>query len=356
MSGNYKIDKLTPEQEAKFPEYVKKYIAMGLCTERANRPLSEDAINLMYKTAGMKNPIIYWSGSPLAMYIQYAALFVIHDDATGLEKKYDGLKYVNLVDCEKSTLYGLEFARDYLSRLIDLCVSTLPKGKRKSAASEIREKAKLKLRESLPESCWGQHDADYLAYYAFFRNECGLVEETEQLLGLFQLGENCGWMIPLNDVAIACERHSQVHLLRRGENNYVLHNETGPAVEYPDGFAIYHVNGVEVDDQIILRPKTQTIEQIHADDNAERRRVRIEKYGWQDYLRETNAAVIDSRKNLVDGTLEVLMSTRVGRNILVCSCPSTAKVFQLEIPEAIRTCEKAQEYLRPLPGNPVGSS
>ncbi|MBW2002984.1 MAG: hypothetical protein JRI72_00005, partial [Deltaproteobacteria bacterium] len=59
------ITHLTAEQEAKFPEYVKKWTEIGGCTKPADRVNAEKAINVMYKIAGLYPPKIIWCGSPL---------------------------------------------------------------------------------------------------------------------------------------------------------------------------------------------------------------------------------------------------------------------------------------------------
>src|SRR3990167_9893640 len=62
------IDKLTPDHEAKFSEYIEKWIKIGLCTDPADRPTAEKAIVESYKLAGLDPPKkIVWCGSPLSM-------------------------------------------------------------------------------------------------------------------------------------------------------------------------------------------------------------------------------------------------------------------------------------------------
>ena len=59
------IEKLTPEQEARFPEFVQKWTAYGLSTAPANRADAERAIAMMYKRANLKPPTVVWCGSPM---------------------------------------------------------------------------------------------------------------------------------------------------------------------------------------------------------------------------------------------------------------------------------------------------
>ena len=66
------IEKLTPEQTARFPEFVDKWIKIGLSTEPADRPRAEAAIRLMYEAGGLLPPEkIVWFDSPMAMNIEF---------------------------------------------------------------------------------------------------------------------------------------------------------------------------------------------------------------------------------------------------------------------------------------------
>jgi len=70
-----KIESLTPEQIAKFPQYVKEWTDYGLCTEPANRSEAEKAINEMYLCAGRNPPKkIVWCGSPFSQGITRAII------------------------------------------------------------------------------------------------------------------------------------------------------------------------------------------------------------------------------------------------------------------------------------------
>mgnify|MGYP007090107172 CR=1 FL=1 len=61
------IDTLTEEQKARFPEFVKKWTDIGLCTKPANRELAEEGVREAYRNAGLDEPKIVWCDSPLSM-------------------------------------------------------------------------------------------------------------------------------------------------------------------------------------------------------------------------------------------------------------------------------------------------
>lgn len=123
------------------------------------------------------------------------------------------------------------------------------------------------------------------------------------------------------------------------------HCEDGPSHVWSGGMMLWYWHGVKVDRQIIEQPQTQTIEQIKGEQNAEVKRVRIERFGWESYLKAVKAKVVDSRRNDVECTREALMQTDDGMAVLVCHCPSTARIYAMEVAPQVRTCEAAQNYL-----------
>jgi hypothetical protein len=124
--------------------------------------------------------------------------------------------------------------------------------------------------------------------------------------------------------------------------NGVIHNDFGPAIAYKDGFAAYAIHGVRVDEQIVMRPETQTLNQIKQEDNEEVKRIRIERYGWQKYLQDTNAKVLDVSTH--PQWMESLMQTD-NMKILCTYDPSTGRIYSLEVDPRCNTCEQAQRYL-----------
>ena len=61
-----KITKLTPEQEARFPEFVAKWTSIGLSTQPADRPRAEAALKGLYALAELREPRIIWLPCPLS--------------------------------------------------------------------------------------------------------------------------------------------------------------------------------------------------------------------------------------------------------------------------------------------------
>ena len=179
-----------------------------------------------------------------------------------------------------------------------------------------------------------------------------------------------------------------------------LHNETGPAVAYADGTKAWYIEGhrlEEAGEKIIMTPEKLNVDEIRNLNNEEERRIAIERIGWERYLVETGATVLDRRVNSVDNTVEALIElperpaqTSAWRNqpkqrVIMLACRSTARKYTIGVPgedmrgpwrresfsiptlKAIATCEQAQKfmadgsrvkYLKPLrhPLNIIGAS
>lgn len=188
---------------------------------------------------------------------------------------------------------------------------------------------------------WNMWLCSYAATYDFAQ-QIG-VEFDQKKFRLFQEYCRCCPFILFNDNRVYASRKLvELHF----NDNSQLHNESGMACKFADGWGCYVINGVSVDEQIVIRPETQTVKQIRDEQNEEIKRIRISRFGWGRYLDEIKAVVIDTRRNDIEGTEECLLrSEKDNMTALVCVCPSTAKEFILEVPPNTKTCREAQSWL-----------
>jgi hypothetical protein len=71
-----------------------------------------------------------------------------------------------------------------------------------------------------------------------------------------------------------------------------LHCADGPAVAWPTGARFYFWHGVEVPRAIIEHPEAITVPKIDGEVNAEIRRVMVERYGLERFLKDGGAVVV----------------------------------------------------------------
>jgi hypothetical protein len=277
------IQELTEQQKAKFPEYVEKWTGVGLSTEPADRKRAENGIRQAYKNQGLKPPKnIIWTGSPYA-----SGIFVfINRLAEGMITGENATPEIKAKVEEIDRLAKQQEVID-MTGILDWWKTISP-------TSYNEEKKKEIIKESVSNSGYGQHDADDMAFFSFFRNECGLITETEKYVtGIGEIVQSAGWWIPYENACIVCERYCELYRDEDGQ----LHNENKMALKYPDGWGLYMVHGVRIPDYIIENPNEITVEKIKDENNVEIRRIMLDKFGWERYLLETNAKIIDKSRH-----------------------------------------------------------
>jgi hypothetical protein len=191
---------------------------------------------------------------------------------------------------------------------------------------------------------WVRLDAGLIEIFLFHRDVLRVRYApplSERLDWWADLVHLCMWWWPYSRICLVSERPAEIHVL----NGRRLHNDTGPAVRFCDGWSIWAIDGVLVDEQVVLHPETQNLRQIRRERDAEVKRIRIERYGWDRYLAEVGARVIDRRRNDIEATRETLLRGPDSETVLVCACPSTARIYALQVPPEIQTCQEAQAWL-----------
>ena len=215
-----------------------------------------------------------------------------------------------------------------------------------SVWASVGASVRASVRASVWESVYGQHEAGWLSFYRFFHDECGLVDQTEKLSGLWELCQSSGWILPCKNVCFASERHHICALDGRG----LIHAETGPAIAYRDGFEIYAWHGTRIPAEWITDKASLTPQIALTWGNIEQRRAAMEIIGWARMLRELKAKVIHDSADPETGTLVEVdlpgneQQRAVKARFLHVLC-GTKREFALGVPPDTKTAEAAQTWL-----------
>jgi len=135
----------------------------------------------------------------------------------------------------------------------------------------------------------GQFWASWFAYISFLRDSCLWENEIlENFKHDENLGLSCGWVWWHEDVCVISDRPAYIGRDSQGR----LHGDNRKAIEYPDGWGFYSVHGVVVDEYVVMTPEKITVDDIEKESNAEVRRVKIDKYGQDRFLKDSNATMI----------------------------------------------------------------
>ena len=105
--------------------------------------------------------------------------------------------------------------------------------------------------------------------------------------------------------------------------------------------------GVPIDERIAFRPESITPREVLEEANVERRRVLLERCGYDRFLRDARAELLDVDTD-AGGERRLLRVPMPPDEDLVCvavSCPSTAKRYLLRVPPAVRTCRQALAWI-----------
>ena len=81
------------------------------------------------------------------------------------------------------------------------------------------------------------------------------------------------------------------------------HCVDGPQLAWRDGHETFYIHGVRVDRRVVMEPNTITVDDIDREQNAEVRRVMIERFGSDRYMREAGGRVVDRDPSPEIGTL-----------------------------------------------------
>ncbi len=270
-----KVKSISKDKQAKFPEYVKKWVDIGLNTDECDVISAVESIKKVYEIVNLKAPE-YYIGPMNSPYEGALAQKIIKEFVDN-ETEFTSTQHLNELVMEE----------------VD---------KRVNNGEKI----------SIDDQIYGC--AEYwLAFYDFWQQEYPEIEGVDIITPIKELSKHIGWWTPLKNVAILQHRPLEIHRNSRNQ----LHNPDGPAVKYRgncDACNLYRVNGVNVPKKVIDR--NFNAKDIEEEENVEVRRVMIEFYGQEQFLQETNAEEIHTdefgtlyKKELVDD--EPIMMVKV---------------------------------------------
>jgi len=346
------IDKLTPEHEAQIAPTRDRWLRIGLSTEPADRARAQAGVVAAYQAANLPPPKLFiWLQSPLAGCVGSAMLGQVRGQVGGQVRGQVGGQVRGQVGGQvRDQVRGqvldqvLYQVRDQVwGQVWDQVEGQVGDQVLGQVWDQVRgqvwDQVEGQVWDQVGRAIYGQHEAGWLSFYAFFRDACTL-ESARRLDGLIQVAESAGWWWPFAGAVVLTER--PVHLARDARGR--LHCVDRAAIEYSDGWGVYAWHGVRVPERVIKAPETITAAEIDGEQNAEVRRVMAERYGLARYLADSGAKQIhcDSAGTLYRKDLpgdEPIVMVKV-RN----STPEpdgSVKDYMLRVPPTIKTARAA---------------
>ena len=318
------ITLLTSAQYAQFAVYRARWTAIGLSTEPANRPEAERGVHMAYAQAGLRAPRIIWTTSPMAQALaREATLFSRKKRASVWDSLWASARASARANIKANVRANVRAnIRDNLWANLMTNVwgnvgynvvangwgnvgynvvanpgASIGHNAWESAWESVWDSLWDSAGVNLRETAFGQHDAYWLAGYAYAAEQLDLRAQCQPLAGIRLIAEHAGWWLPHEDVCWVSERHTLLNL----DTQRRLHCPDGLAVGYPDGWGVYAWHGIRVPAKVIMDPGAITQADILQERNAQIRRVMVERLGVERVCQLCNAKVISAQ-----GTYELL--------------------------------------------------
>ncbi|MEV8589052.1 DUF6745 domain-containing protein [Streptomyces sp. NPDC051180] len=336
-----------------------RWRAVAAATGPADRAAAEAGVLLAYRSAGLAAPRrILWADSPLAAVTLLPDLTdrgrSVRDEvrtrpwAAERRRVHDVLGPAGWADHWQRTGAALwDPTRALADRIRAGVTQALTDPDAVSADPEATASATgTAVRLLLLDAVLGQHDAAWLAAFD---------GHGDRLAGLAAVAAHAGWWWPYEDVAVLCERPVELHRDEAGR----LDRGDGPALAFPDGFALHAWRGMQVTAGFLAGLVDLTPERIRDEENAELRRVMLEHHGYDRYLAASGARHQHRDETGVLWRIELPDDEDVVMVEVVNSTPEpdgSHRTYWLRVPPTTRTAREGVAWtfgLRPEAYKPL---
>ena len=340
-----RIETLTPEQEALIPVIRDKWRAIAHSTEPIDRQKATEAVKAAYAAIDKKEPEILFCNNP------YVAL------KTVMFRQQTNQYQVILSDlCELGFYLRNQLVRQLDKQLSSQLHSQLVSQLSSQLEREIGIQWNSQLEGQLNSKLNSQFDAqrhllsrsciqpELRAGYASLLDFCFSVLNCtdEQSKGqTFQsLVKYCGWIFPFEKTALVCDRPIKLSF----DQDYRLHAEAEPAIEFADGYSLYSHHGVTLPEKYgRWHPNKWQARWLLTETNAEIRRVLIQGIGYKRICQKLQALELDSWQEY--RLLKIDNADIEPIYLLKMTCPSTGFIHALRVPPNMKSARDAIRWV-----------
>lgn len=324
-------------------QYIDTWRAVAAATGPADRAAAEEGVVLAYRTAGLTEPERFvWVGSPKAAVTAVRSLRdagrSVRDEvrtvpwAEERRRVHDALGPTGWAELwGRSGALLWDTTRALAERIRTGVADALAEEAARTGADPDAADAERKsARMVLLDAVLGQHDAAWLAAFD---------GRSDRLAGLARVARHAGWWWPFEKAVVICERPVELHRDEAGR----LDRGDGPALAFPDGFALHAWRGMPVPAEFLSGLASLTPERIRTEENAELRRVMLEFYGYDRYLAESGARPVHRDGTGVLWRIALADDEDVTMVEVVNSTPEpdgTHKTYWLRVPPETRTARE----------------
>ncbi|MFC4071648.1 DUF6745 domain-containing protein [Actinoplanes subglobosus] len=195
------------------------------------------------------------------------------------------------------------------------------------------------MRMPVLDAIYGQHDGTWLSTFEAADRLCPDADLMSGLTGLASVARHAGWWWANEKVAVLTERPSTL----TRDNVGRLHRGEGAALEFPDGYGLWAWRGMPIPADLASELPKLTIGRIRKEDNAEIRRVMLEHYGYDRYLRDAGARKMGSDETGTLWYLDLPGDEPLVMVEVVNSTPEpdgTSRIYWLRVPPRTRSARE----------------
>jgi hypothetical protein len=342
------IEKLTFEQEALIPAIVEKWTKILLTTEPIAHQKAEAAVKAAYTAIGQQEPAIRFFSSHNAARLAVFDRQPPHEIAQQLGAP---LLLMPLF----SELSG-QIGKQLQPKLSQQLSSQI-----RSQLQQLANQPLIRLwEEQLNQQCLPQILPQMVDELGFAHYNLWL--PTSEIYGVVWMDfcfsvlncqhdpkqwdafrlfiSECGTIFPFEKTCIICDR--PIKLLF--DNEYRLHAEGEPAIEFADGYSLYLYRGVSLPEKYQIHPHQWQARWLLEEHNAELRRVLIQGIGYSRICQELHATELDAWQEY---TL-LKIDTEVDIEpiyLLKMTCPSTGFIHATRVPPNTSSARQAIRWV-----------
>ena len=154
--------------------------------------------------------------------------------------------------------------------------------------AQFSDQLRDKLRGQVGNIWWCQYYAYYVCFYDFLSKIADIGDKSKNI----QLANdmlNLGMILPYGGIVFISKRPFHIHINENGD----IHCDNDLAVKYKDGWGMACWRGIRIPEWYVLEKEKITIKTIQEEKNAEYRRIQLEIFGIDRYLKETKARCLD---------------------------------------------------------------
>ena len=412
-----KIEKLTKEQESKLEAYKNKWLDIGLSTDRIDHKLATPIINDFYEKVLekkkpkaiiiLKSPIEAWFGVCLISQVENLVSTQVQDKVQKqIRNQIRNQVRDQVRDKVRDQAWGQvcgqiknqirDQVRNQVWGQVRIQVRDQAWGQvwdqvrnqvcgqvcgqvEGQVESQVRDQVRIQVRDQvrgqIRDQVWGQVEnfiwpfldgsflSNIFAFYDYFNKEVGIKFDVQEKYDAWQDTSKLGLIYPLDDFCIVSQKPTEINF----DKDNRLHNESGAAIKYADGFSVYSINGVRVPEKYVMTDIDKIdASEVMKEKNAEIRTAVIKRCGFNHFRKHLKSKTISSKNNnellefdLDDGMivrgLLVRWKDKHDEKETVIPVPKTRDQFESSglIPDNIDDCEHVRLWTLGLPSDAV---